>query len=283
MNMITACIDGSKLSAYVCDAAAWLGLALDAPVKLLHVLEKTTVPVNDNLSGAIGLGSREHLLTEMTALDEQRSKLALEHGKHMLEDAKQRVRNLGVKEVELKQRHGELLEALSASEAKTRVYVIGKLGEGHNVVSQRIGAHLENIVRAIHTPILVTVGEFKAPKSYMIAYDGSTSAVETLAKFSESPLLKELPGHLVMVGSANNEHQQQLESAKKILEKNGRSVTITLLQGTVQDELKEYRDKNSIDLMVMGAYGHSRFREFFVGSQTSKMIATSPIPLLLLR
>lgn len=283
MNMITACIDGSKISAYVCDAAAWLGKSLDAPVKLLHVLEKTTVPVNDNLSGTIGLGSREHLLEEMTALDEQRSKLALEHGKHMLEDAKQRVQNLGVAEVELKQRHGELLEALAASEPNTRVFVLGKLGEDHEVTSGRIGSHLENIVRAIHTPILVSVGEFKAPESYMIAYDGSPTANEALLKFAESPLLKESAGHLVMVGANNTEHQSQLDSAKNILENHGRSVMAQLIQGSVQDVLKEYRDNNGIGLMVMGAYGHSRLREFFVGSQTSKMIATSPIPLLLLR
>ena len=37
------------------------------------------------------------------------------------------------------------------------------------------------------------------------------------------------------------------------------------------------------DLLVMGAYGHSRIREFFVGSNTTKMISKSHIPLLLLR
>lgn len=281
--MITACIDGSKISAYVCDAAAWLGQELESPVKLLHVLEKAIVPVNDNLSGAIGLGSREHLLAEMAALDEQRSKLALEHGKHMLEDAKQRVQSLGVSDVELKQRHGDLLDALTDSEPNTRVFVLGKLGEDHDTASQSIGSHLENIVRAIHTPILVTVGEFNAPRSYMLAYDGSSSANEALTKFAESPLLKSMPGHLVMVASPTTEHQDQLASAKAILEKHGRTINANLIQGPVQDALKEYRDKNSIDLMVMGAYGHSRFREFFVGSQTSKMIARSTIPLLLLR
>ena len=283
MNMITACIDGSKISAYVCDAAAWVSLALDAPVKLLHVLERTAIPVHDNLSGAIGLGSREHLLAEMTALDEQRSKIALEHGKHMLEDAKQRIQDLGVSDVQMKQRHGELLDALSESEGDTRVFVMGRLGEGHDVTSQTIGAHLENAVRAVHTPILVTVGEFTAPKTFMIAYDGSATADNAIAKFSESHLLKDLPVHIVMVASETKEHLDQLKSAKEILLKSGREVTATLLEGSVQDALSLYREQNKIDLMVMGAYGHSRFREFFVGSQTSKMIARSPIPLLLLR
>jgi nucleotide-binding universal stress UspA family protein len=283
MNMITACIDGSKISAYVCDAAAWVSLALDAPVKLLHVLERTTIPVNDNLSGAIGLGSREHLLAEMTVLDEQRSKIALEHGKHMLEDARIRVQNLGVSEVQVKQRHGELLDALSESEDETRVFVMGRLGEGHDVASQAIGAHLENAVRAVHTPILVTVGEFTAPTAYMIAYDGSATADDAIAKFSVSPLLKDLPAHIVMAASETKEHLDQLNAAKDMLSNSGRQVTATLLEGSVQDALSLYREQNKIDFMVMGAYGHSRFREFFVGSQTSKMIARSPIPLLLLR
>ncbi len=283
MNMITACIDGSKISAYVCDAAAWVSLSLDTPVKLLHVLERIIVPVNDNLSGAIGLGSREHLLAEMTVLDEQRSKVALEHGKHMLEDAKLRVQNLGVADVQLKQRHGELLEALAEAEDETRVFVMGRLGEGHDVGSQAIGAHLENAVRAVRTPILVTVGEFTAPESYMIAYDGSSTADEALAKFSESALLKNLPAHIVMVASETTEHLQQLKSAKDTLVSSGRNVIATLVEGSVQDALSLYREQNNIDLMVMGAYGHSRLREFFVGSQTSKMISRSPIPLLLLR
>lgn len=283
MNMITACIDGSEISAYVCDAAAWLGKALEAPVKLLHVLEKPLVPVNDNLSGAIGLGSREHLLAEMTVLDEQRSKLALEHGKHMLEDAKQRLQNSGVTDVHTTQRHGNLLDAIGETEKNTRVFVLGRLGEGHDLGAKTIGAHLENAVRAIKIPILVTVGEFTAPKAIMIAYDGSASADEALAKFSESPLLKDFPAHLVMVASNTKEHLDQLNSAKAILVKSGRNVSATLLDGTVQDALSSYREQNQIDLMVMGAYGHSRLREFFVGSHTSKMIARSPIPLLLLR
>ena len=39
----------------------------------------------------------------------------------------------------------------------------------------------------------------------------------------------------------------------------------------------------AIDLTIMGAYGHSRIRQFFVGSQTTRMLANSVTPLLLLR
>jgi nucleotide-binding universal stress UspA family protein len=283
MNMITACIDGSAMSASVCDAAAWLSESLEVPVKLLHVLERTNLPLNDNLSGAIGLGSREHLLSEMTRLDEERSKVALEHGKHMLEDARLRLEQQGINDIRLKQRHGQLLEALLDCEAETRVFVIGRLGEDHEPQAQAIGSHLENVVRAVKVPILVAVGTFAKPQSYMIAYDGSPTADEAIAKFANSPLLKNLPGYLVMIGTETSEHQQKIAYARQVLEQSGRSIEACLLPGNVQEELSRFRKDKGIDLMVMGAYGHSRLREFFVGSQTSKMIASSPVPLLLLR
>ena len=42
-------------------------------------------------------------------------------------------------------------------------------------------------------------------------------------------------------------------------------------------------EDNDIDLLVMGAYGHSRIRQFLVGSNTAKMVRMSDIPILLLR
>ena len=56
-----------------------------------------------------------------------------------------------------------------------------------------------------------------------------------------------------------------------------------LLSGEVIEILHDYQNSHAIDLMVMGAYGHSKIRQFFVGSNTTKMISSSKIPLLLLR
>ncbi|MBU2284983.1 MAG: universal stress protein, partial [Gammaproteobacteria bacterium] len=37
------------------------------------------------------------------------------------------------------------------------------------------------------------------------------------------------------------------------------------------------------DLLVMGAYGHSRIRQLIVGSTTTALLRTSPVPVLVLR
>ena len=41
--------------------------------------------------------------------------------------------------------------------------------------------------------------------------------------------------------------------------------------------------KKGIDLLAMGAYGHSRIRQFLVGSTTSTLLRTSNSALLILR
>ena len=62
MTHVIACIDGSTSAPAVCDYAAWASLSLEAPLTFLHVLDQRQYPVAADLSGNIGLGSREHLL-----------------------------------------------------------------------------------------------------------------------------------------------------------------------------------------------------------------------------
>lgn len=282
-DRITACIDGSAISNAVCDSAAWASRVLQAPVTFLHVLEKSYTPAHDDLSGAIGLGSREHLLNELAALDERRSKLAVEHGKHVLDDVKQRAVAAGAVAVTGEQRHDQVLDALLACESSTRLYVIGRLGDDHDLQQQTIGSHVENVVRAVHTPILVATGNFSTPGNYMLAYDASATADRAIDRIVRSPLLANLPGHMVMVGSNTADNNKRLDSACERLSNDGLQVEPHKLQGNVVDCLVGFQDRFNIELMVMGAYGHSRIREFIVGSNTTRMLASSTVPVLILR
>jgi nucleotide-binding universal stress UspA family protein len=280
---VTACIDGSAISASVCDTAAWASARLKAPLRFIHVLEKPVTPAAEDLSGAIGLGSREHLLEELIALDEQRGKLAIEHGKHMLADARERASELGVEHIDTEQRHGGLLETLTEYEESTRLFIIGRQGEGHDGKVQTIGSRVESVVRAIHTPILVAVDTFQAPGNFLIAYDGSDTADKAIERIASSPLLKEIQGYIVTVGADNEDNRKHLEYAASLLRDTGHQIETHLIQGEVIEVLEKFQQGHQIELKVMGAYGHSRIREFFVGSNTSKMISSSQVPLLLLR
>ena len=284
MTNVIACIDGSKVTLAVCDASSWAAQLLDAPVTLLHVLDKSTYPTESNLSGNIGLGTREHLLAEMVELEERRGKLALEQAKYMLQDAKARVveKQPSIVVATL-QRHGDLVETLLEQESHARLVVMGRQGEQHQDQTQAIGSHLENVIRTVKQPILVVMDEFTAPNRFMIAYDGSTTAKKALNQVLTSPLLKGLECHLVMVSDDQSLAAAELSLVASSLIEADFKVVTAVCEGEVQTALESYQLEHHIGLMVMGAYGHSRIREFFVGSNTTRMISKSHIPLLLLR
>lgn len=280
---VTACIDGSSAATAVCDYAAWASQRLEAPLVFLHVLDKTEYPVKQNLSGNIGLGSREALLKELAELDEKRSKLAMEQGRLMLEAAQQRAAEDGVDNATTLQRHGELVDTLAELEAEIRLLVIGKQGEEGDTLGDHIGSHLENVVRTMHRPILVTTSAFKQPERFMIAYDGSATTRKGVEMVAASPLFKGLPCHVVMLGEQNENNRNHLDWAEQTLAGAGFAVSTTLEEGDVEKVLSEHRQRHDIDLLVMGAYGHSRIRRFLVGSTTANVIRNTTVPLLLLR
>jgi nucleotide-binding universal stress UspA family protein len=280
MNNVIACIDGTAVSSAVCDYAAWAGLRLAAPLTLLHVLDKAAYPIKTNLSGNIGLGSREALLEELAALDERRGRLALEQGRLMLEEAQHRVINDGVADPATLQRHGSLIETLVDLEPELRLLVLGKHDENLN---EHIGSRLENVVRILHRPILVTTDTYRPPRRFMIAYDGSETTRKGVEMIAASPLFLGLPCHLLMIGADSKANQGQLAWARDCLEAAGFEVHTALRAGEVERTLCDYRAEQDIDLLVMGAYGHSIIRRFLVGSTTTSVMRNATVPVLLLR
>ncbi|MCW8907126.1 MAG: universal stress protein [Sedimenticola sp.] len=277
---VVACIDGTEVSSAVSDYAAWSSLRLEAPLVLLHVLDKSAYPVESNLSGNIGLDSREALLQELAELDQRRGRLALEQGRVMLEAARQQAVADGVSEPVVHQRHGDLLESLLAIEQDTRLLVLGKHDEN---LGAHVGSRLETLVRSLHRPMLVCPASYKRPERVMIAFDGSKTAHKSVDMVAGSPLFHGMPCHVVMVGSETDANREQLEWARQTLEDSEFNVTIELREGEVENTLCEYRRENSIDIIVMGAYGHSVIRRFLVGSTTTAVIRNAQIPVLLLR
>jgi nucleotide-binding universal stress UspA family protein len=50
---------------------------------------------------------------------------------------------------------------------------------------------------------------------------------------------------------------------------------------SVGQALEAYADARNLDVLVMGAYGHSRVRDFILGGATKSIVASPPLPVLL--
>lgn len=281
MTNIFACIDGSPAMAAVCDAAAWASTNTGLPVTLLHVLEKNEFEGQADLSGNIGLGSREHLLKELAELDHQRSRLAHEQGRMLLNSGKAYLADLGMTGVETLQRHGQLVETTQELSSGMWMLIMGKQGTTH--AHDLIGSNIESVIRTLPNPIMVVQPGFQAPSRFLFAYDASPTAKKVLELIASSPLLKGLECELVMVGEPSDEHERQLTQAKQVLKSAGVRVEAMLLQGEVVPVVCQHAEEVSCNLIVMGAYGHSRIRQFIVGSTTTGILKKTNASLMLLR
>src|SRR5690606_32856713 len=104
--------------------------------------------------------------------------------------------------------------------------------------------------------------------------------VQTVA---QSPLLKGLSCHVVMVAETTPKNSLDLGWAQQCLRYAGFAVQGLLAAGEAESVLRDYLATNKLSLLVMGAYGHSRIRELIVGSTTTTLLRTSPVPVLIMR
>lgn len=279
---ITACIDGSAYAAAACDAAVWAAARLDSTLTFVHVISRRKHAAATDYSGQIGLGTREHLMSELAELDGQRARLAQARGRDMLDAACERAAAAGIAAPETCQRNGELVDALQTLDDHTRLLVLGKRGESAGD-DAHLGSNLERVIRGVSCPILITTAAFQPPRRIMIAFDGSATGQNMIERAAASPLLAEVDCHLVFVGTPDDKRQHQIDEAAATLEAAGSDVTVELLEGEVEPALHAYQRDHQMDLMVMGAYGHTRIRHLLVGSTTTDMIRRAEVPVLITR
>ena len=90
--------------------------------------------------------------------------------------------------------------------------------------------------------------------------------------------------HIVAVRQAGSASlAKDLEDAAISLRGAGFTVTADLLTGDPDEVIASQVIQRDIDLLVMGAYGHSPIRQFILGSTTTSLIRTCLVPILLFR
>lgn len=283
MNVL-ACIDRSHHAGSVCDHAVWNAQRLKASIELLHVIERhPEVAASKDHSGRLGVDTGEALLHELASLDERRNRLAHESGHLLLEDAASRLRAHGVEEITQRLVHGELVEHVKDHERNAALVVVGKRGEAGNQKQAHPGRNLERVIRASYRPVMVTAESYRPIRRFVFAYDGGKSAASAIGFLIETGLLNGLEGHIVLAGQAGDAERTHLADAAWRLRAAGLTVTDSVRAGDPSRAVLDAVDNERADLLVMGAYGHSRIRSAIIGSTTTEVIRTCPVSMLVCR
>lgn len=280
---IIALVDGSIYSESVCNHAAWIAQRTGAPVELIHTLGRREAPAKADLSGSIKLGARTQLMEELAELDAQRARLISHRGRAILEDARAIVDRDGVTDITTRLRHGDVVESIAEIEADARVIVIGKRGEAADFAKGHLGSNLERIVRATARPVLVAARAFSPIEKVLVAYDGGPSAMKAVDHIARSTAFSRLAVDVVTVGGETDKVRKGLADAKALLKAAGIDAQTRILPGQPESELGTLVESEGFDMVVMGAYGHSRIRSLVIGSTTTEMVRSCKVPVVLIR
>ncbi len=284
MTNILACTDGSIYASSVYNHTAWAAAKMSASVHVLHMLNPHHEdPVKADTSGSIGLGAKSALLAEIVELEAARAKVARKHGEVILEDAMTQLRAAGVEQIVADQKHGRLSDSIDNYQRDADLVVIGKRGNHADFAAGHIGHNLERVVRSCQHPVLVASREFSKMERFILAFDGGSSSKKAVQYAANNPLLQGMKCHLLSIGKGSDKLKAALDEAKRSLSEAGFDVSAEIRDGEPDKVIGEAVAEDHIDLLVMGAYGHSHIRHLIVGSTTTAMIRTVQIPVLLFR
>lgn len=283
-NKVLACVDQSPFADPVGDYAAWAAARMDAPLELLHVIERhPEIGDTRDHSGALTPNAQEQLLGELSAQDEIHTRRAREQGRIFLNRLRERALAAGVASVDMRQRHGHLEETLRDWESGVRLFVLGRHGQSAAKDRLDLGSNVERVVRVLQRPVLTVTEGFKAPQRVLMAFDGTALTRRGVLMVAGSPLLRGLPILLLMAGKLRQQGPREMAWAADILRKAGFTVQESVQAGDTESVILQTIKTEAIDLLIMGAYSHARWRSMVFGSKTGELLRKVRIPALLLR
>ena len=163
---------------------------------------------------------------------------------------------------------------------------MGKMGAHAEWRDVFLGTNVEFVVRQTHKPVLITPSEYKPFRKMLVAYDGSSFADKALRSGAEIAQAMKLPVTVVCVAEKKDDALQILSTASAIL-KDDKLTVDTVAKGGSDHAggiLEVCNDEDSkFDILVMGAYGHSRLREMILGSNTVRVMRSTNCSILLCR
>jgi len=147
----------------------------------------------------------------------------------------------------------------------------------------------EAVILACGRPVIVMPKSDTLPNAIsdvFVAWDGGVQA--TRAVFDALPILREADNVRVhRINIKGNDRHKILNTTSELvntLSRHGANVTLSdsnARASQIGDEIVESVKETGSDLLVMGAYGHTRFREILFGGVTRKVLHVMSVPVLM--
>jgi len=272
------CADGSNNSNIALEYGIYIAPKFQATITGLHVIDASLIqgPLITDISGAVGMQPYDGFFEAIeTSLQEK--------AQFILKDFQERCKKNGFV-AEVKMTIGKIDQIIMEEAQSADVVIMAKKGEHfHLKEGGLLGTVAESVTRNCGKPVMVTPDKFHEIESIGIAFDGSEPAKKALKLSLKISAQAAWPLTVVMITSDAKKADKLCTEAEALAEKCSADCEMVVLQGKESEEILKFIREGSVELMVMGAYGHNRLRELFLGSTTTNVIRKSSIPVLLTR
>jgi nucleotide-binding universal stress UspA family protein len=267
--------DGSEFASKGVRYAVALAKKLDATVCGLHVVDVKLLegPFLRDLSASLGTAPYVNYQGNIAMILEERGKAALSSVEKACQEAGVRFKTNQVT--------GIVARSIVEQAELADLIVLGRGGEHGPWLEGLIGSTAEAVVRRASQPVLITGTETLGDQQIVAAFDGSAHSRHALRVGVALAMEWKAPLRVLVVGG--DETQAIVEEAQSFLESYDVESDLQVRRGDPSEVIVSYAAEIAADLLVMGAYGHSKVRELVVGSTTTYAINHAPCPVLLAR
>jgi len=276
MKTILVATDGSENSGIALDYGIFLADTLSASLIGLYVIDIKIIegPLFDDISGFMGLAPSQEFLTLIEkGIDERADAI--------LHDFDKRCRAAGITPT-LKKVTGIVDSMIVAEGEKADIIILAQKGEHYPLTGGGLmGSTSEAVVRKSTQPVCVTPRHYRPISHVGLGYDGSAPAEKALATAASLCQEGKWPLTVLFVTDASPAPPHLKDRVDSYLTPLDINYEIRERIGKDEEEILSFVEEDMIDLLVMGAYGHSRIREMILGSTTSYVIRRSPVPVIL--
>jgi len=137
-------------------------------------------------------------------------------------------------------------------------------------------------------PVLVPPGAdapTQAPARVVVAWNESAEALTAVRRAMPLLLAADLVNILIIDPQRHDAHAADPGvEISKMLTRHGARVEVSIIARTlprISDVIERHVKDQNADLLVMGAYGHSRFREAILGGATRNLLEQASVPVLM--
>ena len=157
--------------------------------------------------------------------------------------------------------------------------VIGQKGENAHIERAIVGSTTEDVVRASPRPVMICPKEFRSPRRMLFPYDGSPVA-ESALQFCVNALGSIWEELIVLTVTDEIEESFPYDTELGYLGTHGIPYRLLIETGKPVDTIPRIAKRENADIILIGAHGKHKIRDYLLGSTASHLIRRSEIPVL---